>query len=239
MPDELICVIDLPVAIAPSWQLLQVPITDPWSICATGTHPVELWQSSHVIDEFICVIDLPVAIAPSWQLLQVPITDPWSICATGNHAEIPWQSSHVFDVLICVADLPVAVVPSWQLEHVPLTDEWSTVAGTHPVVLWQSSHVIELELICVADLPSLLHHRDNYCRCRSPIRDPSVLPVPMQLLLWQSSHVLDELICVIDLPVAIVPSWQLLQVPITDPWSICATGTMQYCYDSHHTWLMN
>jgi hypothetical protein len=35
------------------------------------------------------------------------------------------------------------------------------------------------------------------------------------VVVWQSSQVLPEAMCVADLPVAVLPLWQLKQVPMT------------------------
>jgi len=39
-------------------------------------------------------------------------------------------------------------------------------------------------------------------------------------VVWQASQTSVEAMCVAGLPVAVVPSWQLKQVPMTAVWSI-------------------
>ncbi len=69
--------VGFPVAVVPSWQLAQVPVTVLWST-ATASQSVLTWQSSQTLPLAIWSVGLPVAVVPSWQLAQVPVTVLWS-----------------------------------------------------------------------------------------------------------------------------------------------------------------
>jgi Na+-transporting NADH:ubiquinone oxidoreductase subunit NqrB len=51
--------VPLPVAIAPSWQLAQVPTTWVWSTRVAGFHVAKAWQDSHVLLLAMCAVGLP------------------------------------------------------------------------------------------------------------------------------------------------------------------------------------
>jgi hypothetical protein len=67
------CVTGLPVALAPLWQLEQLPVTSAWSTL-TVVQLVVTWQLSQLLVLAMCVAFLPVALMPLWQVAQVPVT---------------------------------------------------------------------------------------------------------------------------------------------------------------------
>ena len=68
------CDADLPVAVVPLWQLIQVPVaTLAWLNEALAQVDV-VWQSSQVLALAMWSAGLPVAVAPLWQLKHVPST---------------------------------------------------------------------------------------------------------------------------------------------------------------------
>jgi hypothetical protein len=76
------CVVGLPVAVVPLWQVAQVPGATPVCVKVAGVQALVLWQLSHAAVVGRCVVGLPVAVVPLWQVEQVPgATLLWSIFA--------------------------------------------------------------------------------------------------------------------------------------------------------------
>ncbi len=48
------------------------------------------------------------------------------------------------------------------------------------------------------------------------VRRMAIVAGTQAFVVWQSSQVLPETMCVADLPVAVLPLWQLKQVPMTE-----------------------
>jgi hypothetical protein len=65
--------VDGPVALTPSWQVLQPLVILVWSTFA-GSHASVEWHAPHSWIVGMCLTGLPVAFTPSWQLLQTPVT---------------------------------------------------------------------------------------------------------------------------------------------------------------------
>jgi hypothetical protein len=70
------CVLDLPVAAVPLWQVAQVPGATPAWLNVTGVQALVLWQVSHAAVVAICVLGLPLLMLPLWQVEHVPGTTP-------------------------------------------------------------------------------------------------------------------------------------------------------------------
>ena len=87
----------LPVALVPSWQPAQVPVTWVWSTRVAGFQVATAWQDSHVLLLAMCVVDLPVALTPSWQLAQLFVMPVWSKRA-GSQASGEWQLSQALSL---------------------------------------------------------------------------------------------------------------------------------------------
>src|ERR1700688_1346616 len=70
------CLIGLPEASTPLWQLEQIAVT-PWCSNRAGSQATVVWQFWHVLFVAMCFGPLPVASAPLWQLAQLPVTPAW------------------------------------------------------------------------------------------------------------------------------------------------------------------
>jgi hypothetical protein len=70
------CVVGLPVADVPLWQVAQVPGATPVWLKVAGVQAVVLWQVSQAAVVGMCVVGLPVADVPLWQVAQVPGATP-------------------------------------------------------------------------------------------------------------------------------------------------------------------
>ena len=70
------CVLGLPVAVEPLWQVEQVPGATPVWLNVAGNQAVVLWQLSHEAEVGMWVEGLPVAVLPLWQVEQVPGATP-------------------------------------------------------------------------------------------------------------------------------------------------------------------
>ena len=66
------CVVGLPVAVVPLWQVAQVPGATPVWLKVAGVQALVLWQVSHDAVVGMWVVGLPVAVVPLWQVAQVP-----------------------------------------------------------------------------------------------------------------------------------------------------------------------
>ena len=58
------CVVGLPVAVVPLWQVAQVPGATPVWLNVAGVQALVLWQVSHAWVVGMCVVGLPVAVVP-------------------------------------------------------------------------------------------------------------------------------------------------------------------------------
>ncbi len=58
------CLLDLPVAVEPLWQVAQVPGAIPVWLNVAGNQADVLWQLSHDAEVGRCLLDLPVAVEP-------------------------------------------------------------------------------------------------------------------------------------------------------------------------------
>ncbi len=58
------CVVGLPVAVVPLWQVEQVPGATPVWLKVAGVQALVLWQVSHDWVVGMCVVGLPVAVVP-------------------------------------------------------------------------------------------------------------------------------------------------------------------------------
>jgi hypothetical protein len=70
------CVVGLPVAVAPLWQVEHVPGATPAWLKVAGVQALVLWQVSQAAVVGIWPVGLPVAVAPLWQVEQVPGATP-------------------------------------------------------------------------------------------------------------------------------------------------------------------
>jgi len=70
------CVVDLPVAVVPLWQVAHVPGATPVWLKVAGVQADVLWQLSHEAVVGRWVVGLPVAVVPLWQVEHVPGTTP-------------------------------------------------------------------------------------------------------------------------------------------------------------------
>jgi hypothetical protein len=70
------CVVGLPVAVVPLWQVAQEPGPTPAWLNMAGVQALVLWQLSQAAVVAICVLGLPLAILPLWQVAQVPGATP-------------------------------------------------------------------------------------------------------------------------------------------------------------------
>ena len=141
----------MPLALAPSWQLEQVPITSAWLTVLAGAQATVVWQSVQLELVLMWVLPLPLALVPLWHDTQVPVALAWLKLA-GVQALLVWQVLHSAVVAMCVALLPLALVPLWQVEQAALVSAWLKVAGVQPVTLWQSAQALLVER-WLADLP--------------------------------------------------------------------------------------
>ena len=66
------CVIGLPVAVVPLWQVEHVPGAMPVWLKVAGVQALVLWQVSQDAVVGRWVVGLPVAVVPLWQAVQVP-----------------------------------------------------------------------------------------------------------------------------------------------------------------------
>jgi hypothetical protein len=72
----------LPAALAPLWQVVQVPGGSSAWLKAAGFHAVVRWQTSHEPAVGTCFAGLPIAVDPLWQLVQRPGDTPWCLYGT-------------------------------------------------------------------------------------------------------------------------------------------------------------
>ncbi|MBK6804319.1 MAG: hypothetical protein IPG84_05370 [Betaproteobacteria bacterium] len=70
------CVVGLPFAVVPLWQVAQVPAATPVWLNVAGVQAVVRWQVSQLCDVGTCVAGLPFAVVPLWQVAQVPAATP-------------------------------------------------------------------------------------------------------------------------------------------------------------------
>jgi len=88
------CVLDLPVAVVPLWQVEHVPGAMPvWFIVAVF-HDEVLWQVSQDAVVGMWFADLPAAVVPLWQVAQVPGAMPVWFIVAGFQLAVLWQVSH-------------------------------------------------------------------------------------------------------------------------------------------------
>jgi hypothetical protein len=80
------CVLGLPVAVLPLWQVEQVPGAIPVWLKVAGSQAVVLWQLSHEAMVGMCEPGFPVAVDPLWQVEQVPGATPVWLKVAGSHA---------------------------------------------------------------------------------------------------------------------------------------------------------
>src|SRR5665647_2014624 len=83
------CPLDLPVAVVPLWQVVQVPGTTPAWLKLAPSQVVVEWQVSQESEVTMCPLGLPVAVVPLWQVVQVPGTTPVWLKLAGDHAGVP------------------------------------------------------------------------------------------------------------------------------------------------------
>ena len=70
------CVVGLPVAVVPLWQVEHVPGAMPVWLKVAGVQALVLWQVSQDAVVGRWVVGLPVAVVPLWQVEHVPGTMP-------------------------------------------------------------------------------------------------------------------------------------------------------------------
>ena len=70
------CVVGLPVAVVPLWQVEHVPGAMPVWLKVAGVQALVLWQVSHDAVVGRWVVGLPVAVVPLWQVAHVPGATP-------------------------------------------------------------------------------------------------------------------------------------------------------------------
>jgi hypothetical protein len=136
-----------------------------------------------------------------------------------------WQLSQVLLVARCVGVLPVAVVPLWQPLQPLLMPVWTKDAGVHASVVWQVPHswvrfwwiapagfaVTTPVLIVSEPLWQLMQLPDTAAGiCVWSTRSVGFHTT----VLWQLSQASLLTMWVAFLPVAVVPLWQLTQLPV-------------------------
>jgi hypothetical protein len=80
------CVVGLPVAVVPLWQVEQVPGATPVWLKVAGVQALVLWHVSHACVVGIWLVGLPVAVVPLWQVEQVPGATPVWLKVAGVQA---------------------------------------------------------------------------------------------------------------------------------------------------------
>ena len=73
------CLVDLPMAVEPLWQLAQPLVMPVWFILLPAKVAVLLWQVSQATLVAMCLADLPTAVVPLWQLAQPLAMPVWFI----------------------------------------------------------------------------------------------------------------------------------------------------------------
>jgi hypothetical protein len=81
-----IWLLGLPVAVAPLWQVEQVPGATPVCVKVAGVQAVVLWHVSQDWVVGMCPPGLPVAVLPLWQVEQVPGAIPVWLKVAGVQA---------------------------------------------------------------------------------------------------------------------------------------------------------
>ena len=81
------CVLALPLALVPLWQLEQVPTTSAWLTALAGDQAAVAWQSSHLLLVVMWLDDLPVALVPLWQVEHCPVM-PLCVKFAGDQAAV-------------------------------------------------------------------------------------------------------------------------------------------------------
>ena len=82
------CVVGLPVAVVPLWQVEQVPGATPVWLKVAGVQPVVRWQVSQVCVVGMWLVGLPVAVVPLWQVAQVPGATPVWLKVAGVQPDV-------------------------------------------------------------------------------------------------------------------------------------------------------
>ena len=102
------CVVGLPVAVRPLWQVAQPEVMPVWSMRAPANDTVLLWQVSQaaVVTTASSACRWPSCRCGSWRSPVMPV---WSMRAPANETVLLWQVSQAAVVTTCVVGLPVAV----------------------------------------------------------------------------------------------------------------------------------
>lgn len=82
---------DLPVAVLPLWQVLQLPGVIAVWLNVAGVHAVVRWHWSQLAVVGRWLAFLPAAVVPLWQVVQLPgVTALW-LKVAGVHAVVRWH----------------------------------------------------------------------------------------------------------------------------------------------------
>ncbi len=191
------CAACLPLAVVPLWQVSHVPV--PTALAAECAYTTPLVQ---------LVVDL-------WQLSQLPVTEECTVVLglpVTPYAVVRWQLAHCVDTDTLAWNFPGfhnVVPPLWQVSQLAIATPvivlygmWFAVTGSAPCVpwltklpLWQVSHPVAVTTAW------FMVYGETKLVCE----------------VWQLSHLVGPVVtgmCPACLPLAVVPLWQVSQVPV-------------------------